>query len=136
VADAPTRIVRSSTAESSGLAERIALFALVMNVRQPPALLDGLADLHRAEAQGLLREAQGWPSSLRQARVSFEFGARADQHERLCALVSQASPGLRRAIHAHMSPAQQARFPHLASADAPTPAMERLAARLVREASR
>jgi hypothetical protein len=132
----PTRLVRVPERDSSQLAERIALFSLVMNARQPPGLLDGLAELTRSEAQALLQEAKEWPSSKRQARVSLEFGARPDQHERLTAVVAEASPALRRALYAHMSPQQQQRFPHLASGAACPPGMGSLAARLVREATR
>jgi hypothetical protein len=122
----------------SELAERIALFAVVMNAKQPAAMLEGLAELTRDEALEMLNDAKAWPSSTRQARVSVEFGTRPDQHERLAALVAEASPALRRALYAHMSPQQQARFPHLAlkAGTHPPPGMVRLAARLVREATR
>jgi hypothetical protein len=120
------------------LAERVALFAVVMDAKQPPALLEGLAELTRDEAVKMLNDAKAWTSSTRQARVSVEFGTRPDQHDRLAEVVAEAAPALRRALYAHMSPQQRARFPHLAlkgPADPPA-GMVRLAARLVREATR
>ena len=122
----------------SSFAERIALFAVVMNAKQGPELLEGLADVVRDEACEVLRDVQKCPSSTRQARMSLEFGARADQHERLALLVNEASVGLRSALLAHMTPAQKARFPHLAArkGTGPSPGMDSLAARLVREATR
>lgn len=132
----PTRLLRPPGAEAADLARRVALFVLVMSARRPGALLEGFADLCRDDAEEVLREAKDWTSAERQARISVEFGARADQHELLADLVCEATPELRRALYAHMSPPQQARFPHLRSSQASTPAMESLAARLVREATR
>jgi hypothetical protein len=135
VEQTPTRIVRQQGGDTQ-LATRIALFAVVMNAKAPPSLLEGLSVLHRADAEKALKAAKEWPSSQRQARLALEFGARGDQLERLQALVGEASSELRRALYVHMTPQQQARFAHLASKGTCTPAMESLAARLVREAAR
>jgi hypothetical protein len=132
----PTRLLRPPGAEAAEFARRVTLFVLVMNARRPAELAQGFADLTRDDAEQVLREAKEWSSSQRQARISVEFGTRPDQHEALTELVGEASPALRHALHAHMTPTQQARFSHLAGDAASTPAMGSLAARLVREATR
>jgi hypothetical protein len=132
----PTRVVKVDV-EGEELARRIALFALVSKHPRAEAVLAGLGPERSAVALKLLKTATAWPSPKRQARVTLEFGNRADQHERLAAIFAEAPPALRQAMCAHMSPQQQARFPRLASKGLrPAPGRSAFAARLVREATR
>lgn len=134
--DTRTRVMRPHHPEVE-LAERIALFAVINRYGRAGAVLEGLAGSGAAAAKRLTEAATAWSSAKRQARATLEFGQRGDQHERLAALINEAPPLLRQAMHGQMTPHQQARFAHLARRDArPSPARTAFAARLVREACR
>jgi hypothetical protein len=132
----PTRVVRVPDSQATELAQRVALFAVVMGLRAPEKVLAGFGELVREDAQRMLMVVTTWSSATRQARVSLEFGKRSDQVERMQELLTESSPMMRRALWAQMPGPLQLRFPHLASASKPSPAMESLAARMVCEVTR
>lgn len=132
-----TRVVHPAALDDTGLAERIALFAVVNRHPRASKVLDGLIAPASAAARKLVAQALVWPSSKRQARATLEFGPRADQHDRLARLVAEAPPLLRLAMYAQMTPQQQARFPAFANQEfRQLPGRNAFAARLVREATR
>lgn len=135
--DNETRLVRRTDDALVEFAERVALFGVVMKHVRIDAVLEGLTKGAAEAARHLVKDSASWPVAKRHARVSLDFGNRADQHDRLQALILESPPLMRLAIAAHMTPQQQARFPHLVGKDYRSlPAREAFAARLVREATR
>lgn len=141
----PTRVSRPpqsrrgpAEVEVPGFPERVALYVYALHRDQAPALLEAFAEAPRSTAEAYVDELKGLDSALRQARLTREFGARPDALQRANALIVTASPPLRRALVRHLPPHLRARFPHLDTPGAPpaNPAMEALAARLVRETLR
>jgi len=134
----PTRrIVQRDEREAGALAERIVMFAVVTRRPRAANVVEGLSKPAAASAKKMLETIASWPSGMRQARVSLDFGLRGDQAERLASVMAEAHPALRLAMYAYMSPQQQARYPRLAAVEfRQIPGRNAWAARLVREATR
>ncbi|MBL8953416.1 MAG: hypothetical protein JNK82_21760 [Myxococcaceae bacterium] len=133
----PTRNLHVGELGDDGLAQRIAMFAVVTGHARAATVIDGLSKDCAAAAKKLFAEISTWPSGKRQGRVSLEFGQRADHLERLGRAMAAAHPALRLAMFAQMTPQQQARYPRLAHVEfRQVPGRNTFAARLVREASR
>ncbi len=130
--------MRTPTAGSRDLSfpERVALFVCALHKAQANALLELFAEKPGQAAIAFAQEMTNCDSGTRQARLSREFGARADAMERLRKLVVDAPLALRYAIVEQLPPAQRALFPHLQGKQASPPAMRAVASRLIREAAR
>jgi hypothetical protein len=124
-----TRLIRKPAVDDA-LAMRIALFAVMLRHPRAESVLNGLSLPLRECAKNVLAD-----TANRHARITFELGHRHDQNDRVAQVVAEAPPPLRKALWLHMTPAQQARFPHLAGGSA-TPAMCAFAERLIHEATR
>ncbi len=116
--------------------ERVALFVFALHREECAALLAHFAEGPRRAATSLVDELARADSPTRQARLTREFGARADGPRRLRELIVEASPAMRLALVEQLPEAQRALFPHLAPVAPVAPAMRAIAARLVREALR
>lgn len=114
--------------------ELVTLFVCAMHKEKASALLDCFADRPKARAQAFAEQVRQWSSSMRQARLSREFGPRPDELQRLQRLMIDAQPLLRSAVAEHLSVSQRSAFPHLSPSGVVSPAMRALARRLVREA--
>ena len=119
-----------------GFPERVALYLVALHRERAATLLEGLSAAPRARAEAYMEELIRCDSAMRQARLTREFGTLPDAIEHLQQLVVDASPPLRRALARHLPPAFRARFAHLEGGEAPPPAMDAFAARLVREVLR
>ena len=117
--------------------ERVTLFVCAMHKADADELLSGFAAGPRKQAAAFAQQILGLDSSTRQARLTREFGARADALDRMRALIVEAPLPLRAAIVELLPPAQRALFPQLLALPlTASPAMTALAARLLREATR
>jgi hypothetical protein len=114
--------------------ERLALFLGALHRDEAEALLLGLARDLRPRALAFHREALGWDSARRQARLALEFGPQDRQLERARRLVREAPGRLAEAIVAVLPAALQGHFPPPGPAEGTAPALRLLAVRLVREA--
>jgi hypothetical protein len=125
-------------AASRGFAERLALFVGGVDRANTDALLAGLAGATRKRALAFARDARTWDSATRQGRMAVAFGASPRSAEQLKQLMAAASPLMRSALYRRLAPWQQSLFPSLAGQPevACSPAMEELAERLIREATR
>lgn len=133
-ASSPGRPARNAPVE---FPERLALYVHSMHREQAPALLEALAEAPRARALAYVEDLKAIDSAQRQARLTREFGTRADAFDRVAKLLVDAAPPLRRAIVRYLPAALRARFPHLDGPAEPCPpAMDALAARLAREVVR
>jgi hypothetical protein len=139
----PTRVARTPEQGRRpvnhvvGFPERLALYVYALHKERTPALLEGLSDGPRARAAAYVEDLRACDSAMRQARLTKEFGTLPDAVDRVHQLVVEASPPLRRAIVRHLPPALRSRFAHLdRPGDSWPPAMDALAARLVRETLR
>lgn len=119
---------------SLSFAERVALFVCAMHRDQTSALLDCFADRPKARARAFAEQIRQWSSSIRQARLSREFGPRVDELKRLEQVLVDAPPLLRSAVAEQLSASQRSAFPHLSPSGVVSPAIRALARRLVREA--
>jgi hypothetical protein len=123
-----------------GFAERLALFVSGVDRDRVDELLAGLTGTTQKQAIAFAQEAIGWDSATRQGRMAVVFGGHPNATDRLKLLVSDASPMLRLAVFRRLAPWQKSLFPklelELASVAPPAPAMDALAERLIREATR
>jgi hypothetical protein len=120
-----------------GFPERVAMYVHALHRESTPALLEGFAEGPRARALAYVEDLQACDSGMRQGRLTREFGTQPDAIDQVQRLIVQASPPLRRAIVRHLPPALRSRFAHLdRPGDTWPPAMDALAARLVREVLR
>lgn len=110
------------------------MFVCAMHRDQTSALLDCFADRPKARARAFAEQVRQWSSSIRQARLSREFGPRVDELRRLDQVLVDAPPLLRSAVAEQLSVTQRSAFPHLTPSGVVSPAMRALARRLVREA--
>ncbi|GEM_PF-3198552 len=121
-----------------GFAERLALFVTGVDRTRAEELLSGLAGVNEKRAINAARDASRLDSATRQGRMAVAFGNHPKAAERLKELVSRASPTMKIAIFRRLTPWQQSLFPSLkdvVDGEIP-PAMEELAERLIREATR
>ena len=139
----PTFVIRAAAprrapAATRGFAERLALFVTGVDRANAQELLAGLSGATFKRATAFARDAAAWDSATRQGRMAVAFGQNPNAAERLKALISTASPTMRVAIHRRLAPWQQSLFPSLKALPdvATTPAMEEVAERLIREATR
>lgn len=126
-------------AATRGFAERLALFVSGVDRGRTDELLAGLASSTHKCAADFAKQAIGWDSATRQGRMAVTFGAHPRAADRLKKLIANASPALRAAVFRRLAPWQQSLFPGLQaklSSAPPTEAMEALAERLIREATR
>ncbi len=126
-------------AATRGFAERLALFVSGVDRANADELLCGLTGATKRRAAAFAKEATGWDSATRQGRMAVAFGPQPRSAMRLKELLSGASPLMRQVLFRRLAPWQQSLFPMLRGAaahGASTPAMEELAERLIREATR
>lgn len=119
---------------SLSFTELVTLFVCAMHKEKASTLLDCFADRPKARAHAFAEQVRQWSSSIRQARLSREFGPRPDELQRLQQMIIDAPPLLRSAVAEQLSVSQRSTFPHLTPSGAVSPAMRALARRLVREA--
>ena len=140
----PTQLIRPprrrpvKPAATRGFAERLALFVTGVDRSHAEELLAGLADCSQRRAAEFAHEALMWDSATRQGRMAVTFGNHPRAADRLKQLIADASPLLGAAVFRRLAPWQQSLFPRLqgkASIE-PTEAMDALAERLIREATR
>lgn len=119
--------------------ERFALVTWVLGRERAAELLDGLGEHEAERAKEHLRRIAALPSAQRQGKVAVEFGERADAGARLKALMEEAPEPLRKALFRLLPPYHRTLFPERRveppGPEVP-PALEALAERLVREATR
>ena len=141
----PTRAMRPARRKTMqpsmtrGFAERLALFVSGVDREHSTDLLSGLSESTGKRALAFATEASTWDSATRQGRMAVAFGNHPHAAARLQQLMSDASPALRAAVLLRLAPWQKSLFE--APVTAPTsavssPAMEALADRLIREATR
>lgn len=125
-------------AATKGFAERLALFVSGVDRANADELLAGLTGPTQERAANFSRSARKWDSATRQGRMAVVFGSHPRAAEQLKILITHASPAMRVAIYRRLAPWQQSLFPSLQNQpDLPvTPAMEEVAERLIREATR
>ncbi|MCP3103310.1 hypothetical protein LZ198_30955 [Myxococcus sp. K15C18031901] len=119
--------------------ERYALVAWVLGRERAEALVDGLGERDAERAKAHLRQLAALPSSLRQAKVTAEFGERADAAARLKTLMDEVPEPLRKEVFRRLPPFHRTLFPErrVEAADPLSPpALAVLAERLIREATR
>ena len=133
-----TKKPKRVAATTRGFAERLALFVSGVERARAEELLSCLANPGRDRATKFARDAQGWDSATRQGRMAVAFGAPAHTADRLRQLMDCASPLMRQALFRRLAPWHQSLFPSMQGKPdlAVAPAMEELAERLVREATR
>ncbi len=134
----PEKLRPVPAAAPKGFAERLALFVTGVDRNRAEALLSGLAGVNEKRAINAARDLSRLDSATRQGRLAVAFGAHPKSAERLKELVARASPTMKVAIFRRLSPWQQSLFPSLkdgVEGEMP-PAMEELAERLIREATR
>ena len=141
----PTRAMRPPRAKkpplsmTRGFAERLALFVNGVDRERSEELLSGLTEVTRKRALSFATEANVWDSATRQGRMAVAFGNHPRAAERLQQLMSDASPALRATVLQRLAPWQKSLFEAPVAAVPPTaatPAMDALADRLIREATR
>ncbi|MBS1150401.1 MAG: hypothetical protein H6Q89_2099 [Myxococcaceae bacterium] len=139
----PTFVVRvakprRAPAATRGFAERLALFVGGVDRANTEELLCGLTGATLKRATAFSQDARKWDSATRQGRLAVAFGHHPNATERLKRLIAGASPVMRLAIFRQLAPWEQSLFPSLQgqAEGAIAPAMEELAARLIREATR
>ena len=143
----PTKLIRgpkpkpepATRPAASGFAQRLALFVTGVDRARADELLAGLAGADQKSAAGFAKEALGWDSATRQGRMAVTFGNHPRAADRLKRLIAEASPALQAAVFRRLAPWQQSLFPRLKptlASPAPTEAMDGLAERLIREATR
>ena len=134
----PTDRPRRPPAATRGFAERLALFVSGVDRANTTELLEGLTGATLKRAAAFARDARSWDSATRQGRLAVAFGDHPRAAERLKKLLAGASPAMRVTIFRRLAPWQQSQFPALASQPdlAAAPAMEEVAERLIREATR
>jgi hypothetical protein len=139
----PTVVIRTGKpqrppAATRGFAERLALFVSGVDRANTEELLAGLSGATLKRATDFARDARTWDSATRQGRMAVAFGNHPRATERLKALIAGASPVMRLAIHRRLAPWQRSLFPSLEGQEqaAVAPAMEEVAERLIREATR
>lgn len=129
-----------AAAATQGFAERLALFVTGVDRQRADELLAGLTSANHRHATSVAKEASGWDSATRQGRMAVAFGNHPRAADRLRQLMAEASPSLQLAVFRRLVPWQQSLFPKLAAVIRPSrpvaPAMEALADRLIREATR
>ena len=124
---------------TDGFAERLALFVTGVARSNTDELLAGLAGPVRKRATRFALEALKWDSATRQGRMAVTFGNNPRASQRLKELIADASPALQAAVFRRLAPWQQSLFPRLKdglASPAPADAMDALAERLIREATR
>ncbi|MBE2251778.1 MAG: hypothetical protein IAE78_19740 [Myxococcus sp.] len=128
------RVAAKDPARGAGFVERTTLFVVALKKAQAIELLDGFAEPLRQRSRVFAQQLSDLDSPTRQARLAIEFGVRDGARERIKALLDQSPLALRAAL---MSQLPSTLRPEGAPA-APTasPALQALAARLVREATR
>ncbi len=139
----PTFVIRSprpawADSASRGFAERLALFVSGVDRVNSAELLSGLSGGSLKRATACAVDARSWDSATRQGRMAVAFGVQPDAANRLKDLLFAASPTMRLAIYRRLAPWQRSLFPSLELRSELTvaPAMEELAQRLIREATR
>jgi hypothetical protein len=116
--------------------ERVTLFVCAAHRDRAMELLDGFAGSPRKEARAFARTVADWSSAARQARLTIDFGTRADAPARVHALLREASPAMRAAlVEALPEPLRPRGDPGTAVPEG-SPMLAALAHRLVREAIR
>ena len=115
----------------AGFTERTTLFLVAVKKTEATELLEGFAPSQAERARRCAQQLTAMDSATRQARLSHEFGPSPQFSAQIHTLLTQASPGLRAALIAHLP--QQLRPAGAQPAPIP-PALKSLAARLVREA--
>ena len=133
-----TQKARPPVVPTPGFAERLALFVSGVDRANTDLLLSGLTGPTLKRATAVARDARKWDSATRQGRMAVAFGHHPHAAGQLKQLIAGASPAMRQAIYRRLAPWQQSLFPSLAGATGPasSPAMEELAERLIREATR
>ncbi|MCE9667513.1 hypothetical protein LY474_06765 [Myxococcus stipitatus] len=119
--------------------ERYALVAWVLGRERAELLLEGLGARDAERAKAHLRYLASLPSPRRQAKVSVEFGERADAAARLKTLMDEVPEPLRKEVFRRLPPYHRSLFPgrRVEAADPLSPpALAVLAERLIREATR
>ncbi|MCI0671845.1 MAG: hypothetical protein L0Y64_15440 [Myxococcaceae bacterium] len=133
------RTLRSGNPGGTRLSLRpIALACAVLGRERGEALLEGLTPKDEEDALAVLHEFRAQASPVRHAWLSLELGPRPDADERVRGLLESAPPGLRHALLRCVAPYQRSLVPGGDAMDVSKPpqrALEKLAARLVREAS-
>ena len=134
----PARPKALRAGATRGFAERLALFVSGVDRAHTDELLEGLAGVTQRRATAFAREAREWDSATRQGRMAVTFGNHPHAADRLKQLMHVASPAMRGAIFGRLAPWQRSLFPQLegAATCAVAPAMDALAERLIREATR
>ena len=129
---------RRPVVPTRGFADRLALFVIGVDRANTDALLSGLSGATLKRATAFAHEARKWDSATRQGRLAVAFGNNPRAAAQLKQLVAGASPAMRLAIYQRLAPWQQSLFPSLASSavPSPSPAMEAVSERLIREATR
>ena len=129
---------RRAPATTRGFAKRLAMFVSGVDRANTEELLAGLTGMTLKRATAFARDARTWDSATRQGRMAVMFGHHPHSTERLKQLMAAASPSMRQVLYRRLAPWQQSLFPSLAglSEVAAAPAMEEVAERLIREATR
>ncbi|MBN8226350.1 hypothetical protein JYK02_02385 [Corallococcus macrosporus] len=138
--EAPQAAVADVTLPALSLPlERIALVVCVLSRERAAELLGGLVDAEAGRALRHLERFAAMPSAQRQAKVSVEFGERADAANRLALFLESAPEVLRQEALRGLPPYHRSRFPQwetTASREEAAPGLTALAERRIREALR
>ncbi|WP_375761142.1 hypothetical protein [Corallococcus exercitus] len=138
--EAPRATVADVTLPALSLPlERIALVVCVLARERAAELLGGLVDAEAGRALRHLERFAAMPSAQRQAKVSVEFGERADAANRLALFLEAAPEALRQEALRGLPPYHRSRFPQwevTASQAEAAPVLTALAERRIREALR
>ena len=138
----PTFVIRTGKprrppATTRGFAERLALFVSGVDRANTDELLAGLTGATLKRALAFAHDARSWDSATRQGRMAVMFGNHPSAAERLKQLICRASPAMQQTLYRRLAPWQQSLFPGLkVKGEAVCPAMEEVAERLIREATR
>lgn len=135
-----TRVERKPKAHEPralGFSEKVALFVSALHRERCETLLEGFATESRQRATQFASQVTTWDSARRQARLTHEFGARADAATRLKQVVLNVQGPLRAAVVAALPASMRQDYPQFhESVDAFGPVVRGLASRLVKEAAR
>lgn len=129
------RVRQRDPAREMGLVERTTLFLVALKKDQALGLIDGFGEAARQRARVFAQQVSDLDSPTRQARLALEFGVRDGVRDRVGKLLAEAPPALRAAL-ASLLPASLRPRDVPPPTEAPSPALQALAARLIREASR
>lgn len=127
------RVVAKDPPRANGFIEETTLFVVALKKATSLELLDGLADAQLNVARAFAQRLLDLDSPTRQARLTSTFSVRETARERVDALLTKSPPALRHAIEAEL-PASWRNS--AARPAARTPALARLARRLIRGSPR